>query len=109
MNELTIANRAANWQRLKTLVLDNVSAPITKGGVFTIWGLMSFSPGSAWNPGPSAVCEAGRLYLSNVVITGRELPASSKNPLEPSGPITAGSHQNTPLPRPSGVFLHNPI
>jgi len=30
MNELTLANRATNWQRLKTLVLDSVSSPITK-------------------------------------------------------------------------------
>lgn len=30
MNELVLANRAANWQRLKGLVLDSVSSPITK-------------------------------------------------------------------------------
>jgi site-specific recombinase XerD len=30
MNELTLANRATNWRRLKTLVLDSVSSPITK-------------------------------------------------------------------------------
>src|ERR1039458_3039536 len=30
MNELTLANKATNWQRLKTLVLDSVSSPITK-------------------------------------------------------------------------------
>jgi hypothetical protein len=30
MNELTLANRATNWQRLKALVLDSVSSPITK-------------------------------------------------------------------------------
>ena len=30
MNELALANRAADWHRLKTLVLDSVSSPITK-------------------------------------------------------------------------------
>jgi hypothetical protein len=30
MNELTLANRAADWRRLKGLVLDSVSSPITK-------------------------------------------------------------------------------
>src|SRR5664279_4652750 len=30
MNELTFANQAANWQRLKALVLDRVSSPITR-------------------------------------------------------------------------------
>src|SRR5579871_101434 len=30
MNELVLANRAADWTRLKSLVLDSVSSPITK-------------------------------------------------------------------------------
>src|ERR1044071_4676844 len=30
MNELVLANRATNWQKLKALVLDSVSSPITK-------------------------------------------------------------------------------
>jgi hypothetical protein len=30
MNELTLANQAANWRRLKALVLDSVSSPITR-------------------------------------------------------------------------------
>jgi hypothetical protein len=30
MNELTLANKAADWHRLKALVLDSVSSPITK-------------------------------------------------------------------------------
>jgi integrase len=30
MNELTLANRTADWRRLKALVLDSVSSPITK-------------------------------------------------------------------------------
>jgi len=29
MNELTLVNRASDWQRLKALVLDSVSSPIT--------------------------------------------------------------------------------
>jgi hypothetical protein len=30
MNDLVLANRAADWSRLKALVLDSVSSPITK-------------------------------------------------------------------------------
>jgi hypothetical protein len=30
MNELVLANRAEDWRRLKMLVLDSVSSPITK-------------------------------------------------------------------------------
>jgi len=30
MNDLILAQKAANWQRLKALVLDSVSSPITK-------------------------------------------------------------------------------
>src|SRR5208283_3399312 len=30
MNELTLANQAENWRRLKSLVLDSVSSPITR-------------------------------------------------------------------------------
>jgi hypothetical protein len=43
MNELTLANRAADWHRLKALVLDSVSSPITKR-VYNL-GLDEFS---AW-------------------------------------------------------------
>jgi len=30
MNELVLADRAADWHRLKALVLDSVSSPITR-------------------------------------------------------------------------------
>ena len=30
MNEIAVANRATDWRRLKALVLDSVSSPITK-------------------------------------------------------------------------------
>ena len=35
MKELVLANRAADWQRLKALVLDSVSSPIT-GRVYNL-------------------------------------------------------------------------
>jgi hypothetical protein len=38
MNELVLANRAADWRRLKMLVLDSVSSPITKR-VYLPWPL----------------------------------------------------------------------
>ena len=49
MNELVLANRAADWSRLKALVLDSVSSPITRR-VYNL-GLMSSSPGTARNRG----------------------------------------------------------
>jgi hypothetical protein len=30
MNDLVLANRSADWRRLKALVLDSVSSPITR-------------------------------------------------------------------------------
>jgi len=30
MNDLVLANRVSDWRRLKALVLDSVSSPITK-------------------------------------------------------------------------------
>jgi len=31
MNELVVADKAAEWRKLKALVLDSISSPITKG------------------------------------------------------------------------------
>ncbi len=39
-----------------------------------------------------------RVKRSKTVSTGKALPSSSKNPRFRRGPVTAGSHQNTPLP-----------
>jgi hypothetical protein len=43
MNELAVVDKGADWRRLKALVLDSVSPPITSG--FTTWAWMSSSPG----------------------------------------------------------------
>jgi hypothetical protein len=50
MNEMVLANRAADWRRLKMLVLDSVSSPITKR-VYNL-GLDEFSSGSGESLGP---------------------------------------------------------
>ena len=50
MNELVLANRSANWQRLKALVLDSVSSPITKR-VYNL-GLDEFFAWFAQDPRP---------------------------------------------------------
>jgi hypothetical protein len=42
MNEMVLANRAADWRRLKMLVLDSVSSPMTKR-VYNL-GLDEFFP-----------------------------------------------------------------
>jgi site-specific recombinase XerD len=60
MNEIAVANRAADWRRLKALVLDSVSSPITKRvynlglDEFFVWYELEPRPGftkatvSAW-------------------------------------------------------------
>ena len=50
MNELVLANRAADWRRLKMLVLDSVSSRLRKGYTTLVW--TSFSSGSAESLGP---------------------------------------------------------
>jgi len=105
MNELTIANRAANWQRLKTLVLDNVSAPITKR-VYNL-GLMSFSPGSAWNPGPSAV------LMPRILVECRHYWERVASLVEESSRAQRANHGWFPPKHAFASalrsFLHNPI
>ncbi|MGA3024057.1 MAG: hypothetical protein ABSF98_04740 [Bryobacteraceae bacterium] len=50
MNELALANKAAEWLGLKTLVLDSVSSPITKR-VYNL-GLDEFFAWSGREPRP---------------------------------------------------------
>jgi hypothetical protein len=50
MNELAVADKGADWRRLKALVLDSV-CPQSRSG-FTIWARMSFSPGTPQEPRP---------------------------------------------------------
>jgi hypothetical protein len=49
MNELAVVDKGADWRRLKALVLDSVSSPITK---LTTWAWMSSSPGMGQEPRP---------------------------------------------------------
>jgi hypothetical protein len=37
MSDLVLAKRAADWRRLKALVLDSVSSPITKRDYNLVW------------------------------------------------------------------------
>src|SRR6202158_732360 len=64
MNELVLANRAADWRRLKMLVLDSVSSPITKR-VYNL-GLDEFFEWFAKEPRPGfakATVSAWRVAL----------------------------------------------
>ncbi len=64
MNELALANRAADWRRLKALVLDRVSSPITKR-VYNL-GLNEFFAWYALEPRPGftkATVSAWRVAL----------------------------------------------
>ena len=72
MNELTLANRAANWPRLKTLVLDGVSSPITKRVYNQSPG--PDSPRPRWAPGRVALKarRSGAVSINVRIIAGRE-------------------------------------
>src|ERR1017187_2615306 len=64
MNELALANRVADWRRLKALVLDSVSSPITKR-VYNL-GLDEFFAWFAQEPRPGftkATLSAWRVAL----------------------------------------------
>jgi hypothetical protein len=50
MHDLVVLERLANWEKLKTLVLDSVSSPITKR-VYNM-ALNEFLAGSSRLPGP---------------------------------------------------------
>ncbi len=48
MNELVLANRAADWRRLKMLVLDSVSSPIYARSAFSPrWSLLRAAAAAA--------------------------------------------------------------
>src|SRR6266853_1351652 len=76
MNDLIVVERPAEWQRLKTLVLDSVSSPITRRvynmalDEFIDWFREAPPPGfskatvSAWR----ASLEARRLGSSSIII-----------------------------------------
>jgi hypothetical protein len=66
MNEVVLANRAADWRRLKMLVLDSVSSPITKR-VYNL-GLDEFFEWFGREPRPGftkATVSAWRVALEN--------------------------------------------
>src|ERR1700689_1160957 len=83
MNEIAVANRPADWRRLKTLVLDSVSSPITKRvynlslDEFFAWYELEPRPGftkatvSAWRVALEA------RGLGSVSITSESLPSAS--------------------------------
>ena len=64
MNELVLANRAADWRRLKALVLDSVSSPITRRvynlGLDEFFDWFSREPRSGFN---KATVSAWRVAL----------------------------------------------
>src|SRR5712664_4520078 len=76
MNDLVLAAKAADWYKLKTLVLDSVSSPITRRVYnmalteFLAWFRQAPRPGfskatvSAWR----ASLEARRLGSSSIII-----------------------------------------
>src|SRR4030088_25694 len=75
MNELVLANRAADWRRLKSLVLDSVSSPITRR-VYNL-GLDEFI---AWyTPEPRAGFTKATVSAWRVVLESRGLGSVSIN------------------------------
>ena len=76
MNELTVVDRATDWRRMKSLVLDSVSSPITKRvynaclDEFFAWYALEPRPGftkaivSAWR----VTLEKRRLGSSSIIV-----------------------------------------
>jgi hypothetical protein len=76
MNDLVLATKAADWYKLKALVLDSVSSPITRRvynmalDEFMVWFRLEPRPGfskatvSAWR----ASLEARKLGSSSIII-----------------------------------------
>ena len=57
MNELSVVDKGADWRRLKALVLDSVSSPITKR-VYNLglWDLTNSSPGMVRSRDRALLC-----------------------------------------------------
>ncbi len=99
MNEIALANRAADWRRLKALVLDSVSSPITKR-VYNL-GLNEFFAWYSQEPRPGftkATVSAWRVALEarglgsvsiNVRITAVRKPWRSRPPTTACWPLNS--------------------
>ncbi len=61
MSELALANRAADWRRLKALVLDSVSSPITKTGIQPGLRILVIAQ-SAFDRSPGGVARLSKCY-----------------------------------------------
>src|SRR6266446_9137578 len=98
MNDLVVVEKPAEWKRLKALVLDSVSSPITRRvynmalDEFIDWFRQAPQPGftkatvSAWR----ASLEARRLGSSSIIIR-----MSAIRKLAGRRSITAGCHHST--------------
>src|SRR6266851_3075183 len=76
MNELVLANRTADWQRLKALVLDSVSSPITRR-VYNL-GLDEFIAWYGQEPRPAGFTKAS-VTAWRVALESRNLGPISIN------------------------------
>src|ERR1700723_1439459 len=76
MNELMVADRASEWRRLKALVLDSVSSPITRR-VYNL-GLDEFIAWLAQEPGPAGFTRA-TVTAWRVALEARKLGPISIN------------------------------
>jgi hypothetical protein len=104
MNELVLANRAADWRRLKALVLDSVSSPITKR-VYNL-GLDEFFEWFSREPRPGftkATVSAWRVALEDralgAVSINVRITAVRKLAVEAAAASAATSDRRSPQPR----------
>src|SRR5260370_9571996 len=105
MNQLVLATRAADWRRLKMLVLDSVSSPITKR-VYN-HGLNEFFEWFGQEPRPGftkATVSAWRVALE-----ARGLGSISINVRIPAGRKLAGGGAANRLRAPGMPAGTNPI
>src|SRR6266851_2780363 len=117
MNELVLANRAADWRRLKMLVLDSVSSPLTKRvynlglDEFFEWFGREARPGftkatvSAWRVALEAR-DLGSVSINVRITAVRKLAveAAGSNTFEYSGRIDKkGTARSSDAGRPFGL------
>src|SRR4029450_10498369 len=102
MNYLVVAPKAADWYKLKALVLDSVSSPITRRvynmalDEFMVWFRLEPRPGfskatvSAWR----ASLEARKLGSSSIIIRmSAAQTGGGGGRSRPAGPRAGGRHQ----------------